>query len=103
MPKFKDYIQSDIDIFFNPDEFGEVHNINGRNMTIIIDINQLMKRSKVEYQGISVGEILYYVRASKYGAKPKQEEYQEFDGRPMYVFDAREDDGIYEIILHSNE
>jgi hypothetical protein len=99
---FKNIILNDLNVIFNPDEFSDVHNINGRPMTIIIDDDQLTKRSKVEYQGISVGEVLYFVNAAEYGVIPKQEEYQEFDGRPMYVFDAREDDGIYEIILHQN-
>lgn len=102
MATFKDILEQDSLAIFNPNEFGETHNINGKDMTVIVDNEELSQRSKIEYQGISVGEVLYYVSASVYGDLPEQEEQQIFDGRPMVVFDAREEDGIYEIILHEN-
>jgi hypothetical protein len=102
MLNFKESATKDLDTFINSIEFGESHQINGQAINIILDNFQLMQRSKVEYDGISVGEILYCVKASDYGPIPKQGEQQIFDGRLMYVFDAREDDGLYEIILRQN-
>jgi hypothetical protein len=99
----KDVISQDLNIFFNNMEFAEPHNINGRVLNIVVDNDQLMFRSKKEYDGISVGEILYYVSAVDYGKAPTIEEIQIFDNRPMQVFDFREVDGIYEIILKRNE
>jgi len=98
----KDQVRADLDVFFNTGEFAETHVIDGRSLNIIVDNDQLKERSVKEYDGISVGEILYYVKASDYGERPEQGTPQIFDGRQMYVFDAREDTGVYEIILSQN-
>jgi len=98
----KDQIQADLDIFFNTDEFGEVHKINGRELTIIVDNERLMERTKKEFDGVSIGELLYFVKASEYGEKPVIGEAQRFDKRQMYVVDVKESDGVYEIILTQN-
>lgn len=104
MSNFKDLIQSDISvIFLNLEEFAEPHIINGRILNIVIDNDHLQERSKKEYDGISVGEILYYVAVIDYGNPPAIDEYQAFDDRPMQVFDVRKDMGLYEIILKRNE
>ena len=102
MPSFKDYLQQDLNIFFNPDEFGEVHKINGRDLTVIIDNERLMERTKKEFDGISIGELLYFVKASDYGERPTIGKAQKFDKRQMYVADVKDSDGIYEIILSQN-
>jgi hypothetical protein len=50
-----------------------------------------------------VGELLYFVPVSEFGTvKPKPRDAQKFDNKLMYVFDVREDDGMYEIILSQN-
>jgi len=102
VPLFKDYLQQDLNIFFNPDEFGEVHKINGRDLTVIVDNERLMERTKKEFDGISIGELLYFVKASDYGERPTIGEAQKFDKRQMYVVDVRDSDGVYEIILSRN-
>lgn len=99
---FKDIIKSDLNVFFDLDEFVEPHTIDGRALNIIVDNDRLQQRSKKEYDGISVGEILFYVKASDFGERPEQGTPVVFDGRQMYVFDCREDDGVYEIILQQN-
>lgn len=98
----KDQIQSDLDLFFNADDFAKPHTIDGRILNVVIDNDQLTKRSKKEYDGLTVGEILYFVKAADFGERPEQGTPQIFDGRQMYVFDCREDNGVYEIILQQN-
>lgn len=102
MAKFKDIINSDLGIFMNSDEFADIHKIDGRDVSIIVDNDRLIDRSKKEFDGITVGEILYYARVSDFNEKPKKNSPQNFNGRLMYIFDVREDDGMYEIILHQN-
>jgi hypothetical protein len=99
---FKDQVQSDLTVFINDDEFAEPHVIDGRTINVIVDNDRLKERSKKEYDGISVGEILYFVKVEDFGEHPEQGTPQIFDGRPMYVFDCREDDGMYEVILQQN-
>lgn len=98
----KNQIQSDISHFFSVDEFAETHMINGRELNIIVDNDRLQYRSKKEFDGISVGELLFYVKASDYGERPEPGAPIIFDNRQMIVFDCREDAGVYEIILQQN-
>lgn len=100
MANFKDQIALDLPVFFN--EFAEPHNINGRTLNVVIDNDRLMQRSKKEFDGISVGELLFYVKKSDFGERPEVDAPIIFDGRQMYVFDCREDAGAYEIILRQN-
>lgn len=102
MPGLKDYLNADLETFFNLDEFAEPHSINGKTLNVVIDNDQLTRRSKKEYDGITVGEILYFVKAEDFGERPEQGTPQIFDGRQMYVFDCREDNGVYEVILQQN-
>ncbi len=102
MPGFKEQMALDRAVFFNPTEFGEPHIINGISMTIIPDNDRLMHRSKTEYEGVIVGDILYYAEAAKFTKKPKPDEVQTFDGVLCMVFDVREDNGVLEIILKRN-
>lgn len=99
---FKDQIESDLVVFFNTEEFATPHVIDGRTLNVIVDNDRLKERSKKEYDGITVGEILYLVKISDYGECPERGAPQTFDGRQMWVFDYQKDDGIYEIILNQN-
>jgi len=99
---FKDDVVKDLNIFFDINGLAAQHTIDGRTLKIIVDNDRLIQRSKKEYDGISVGEILYYVNAVDFGERPKQGASQIFDGRPCLVFDCREDEGVYEVILQQN-
>lgn len=102
MLKAKDFFINDLDNFINTDEFGESHIINRRILNVIVDNDRLKERSKKEYEGIYVGDILYFVNSQGYGSPPKINEFQLFDQKPCKVFDVRHDMGIYEIILKFN-
>lgn len=99
MPALKDFLNQDMSVFFNEDEFSSTHNINGKNTLVTVDNDKLMERTQKDFNGMSIGEILYYVKADDFGELPEQGTSQSFDGRNMYVFNAREDKGVYEIIL----
>lgn len=102
MATFKDYLASDNDIFFNTDEFGELHNINGNNMTIMIDNDLLKERQIKSAEGTYTGNLLFSVRASEFGEKPAIEQIIKYDTKPMRVTDCQEDAGIYIITLEGN-
>lgn len=102
MSKLKDYIQSDINTFFNNDEFGEIHNIDGRLLSVLVDNDHLINRSKVEYEGVMAGDILYFINTSQFEKAPKIGDVQRFDNIICEVFDIRINSGTYEIILKKN-
>lgn len=95
----KDLFESDLNIFFDLDEHAETHTIDEKTMTIIVDNEQLMKRSKQEFEGVIVGDLLYYAKVSDFLKKPRPDEIQIYDGDQYQVIDCREVDGMYEIIL----
>ncbi len=102
MPGFKDYLESDMNIFYNPAELGEEHLINGRAMTIVpLDGEDLKKH--IKYLGLASDTIAYSVPASVYGNPPKFNEYQEYDNTVMIVIDIKNDGGEYLITLSGNE
>ena len=102
MPNFKEQSAQDLSVFANPDEFAEPYNIDGRTLTIVIDNDRLQERSEKEYDGIAIGDLLYFVSADAYGPPPEIDAVQVFDKKYMQVFNVRIDAGIYEIILRRN-
>ncbi|WP_058953164.1 hypothetical protein [Clostridium tyrobutyricum] len=102
MIRAKDYFQRDLDTFTNLDEFAEEHFIDNRKIKIVVDNDELKERTKNEYDGIYVGDILYFVNSSEYGRKPEIDAVQIFDGVVAAIFDVKEISGMYEIILKFN-
>jgi hypothetical protein len=100
---FKDTVLNDINnVFFNAGEFAESHNIGGKVVNCIIDNDRLMERSKKEFDGIYVGELLIFVKTADIEIELSQGMPLIIDKKQMYIFSLREDDGIYEIILSRN-
>ena len=103
MSGFKESIQIDLSIFFSINEFAEIHNIGGRELSIVVDDERLAKRTQKDYQGIYVGDLLFFIRVLELGPRPKPESIILFDNKPYTVFDVQEDNGVYEIILKASE
>lgn len=100
---FKDIVQSDLDnTFFNSNECGETHNINGINMTIVKDDDLLKEQKLKSASGTYKGDILFQVRKSEFGEKPAIYQIIKFDFKPMQVTDCQEDMGVYTITLEAN-
>ena len=103
MLSLKDYIESDVNTFFNNDEFSDMHSIDNIDKSIIIDNEKIKEVSKATNQGISLGEVLYSISVVDYGSKmPKVGHSQIFDKKLMYISSVSENIGIYEIILTQN-
>ncbi len=92
--------------FLNPEEFGEAHTINGKEMTIIIDNNEQIEREKRTNQhadGVYKNQKLIYVAASDFGPLPKQGVRLVLDKKNYTVVDAISEDGIYSITIEANK
>lgn len=87
----------DLKIFF--EDFSERVYLNGIPIDIVIDLDRLQDRSKKEYDGIHVGDLLYYCKVNDFSHTPEVGEVQMLNKRSYKVFDVREDLGLYEIIL----
>lgn len=108
---FKEQIALDnTQVFMNDDEFGEIHNVNGKDMSVIIDNNELVDREKkYKYRhslyadGVYLKELLIYVKASDFGKLPAVGRVITFDSKSYIVSDAINEDGIYSLCLEANK
>jgi len=103
MANLKDVFAADLGVFFNINELAEVHNVGGRELPVIVDNDKLAQRTQKDYEGIYIGDLLFYVSVSAMGEKPKPGKLLLFDSVPYEVFSATEDTGMYEIILKASE
>ena len=98
---FKDQIALDRAIFLNSDEFGELHIIDGMQLSVVLDDYELQKRkAKAEY-GYN-GSLIFYVSKSALGSVPAIGQIMNFDGEIWRVMDVQDDAGLLTITLESN-
>ncbi len=106
MMSFKDMIADDVHgVFMNPEEFSEMHTVNGVEMAVQIDANEQIEREKRFNQhmdGIYLNQKLIYVAASDFGQLPKQGSVLTLDKRTYRVADAISEDGVYSITIEAN-
>lgn len=100
---FKEQLKKDLGIFFNADECGEDHIIDNKVVNVIVDNETLKSRNKKEYDGIVQADLLYFAKEEDLLKEPVPESMQIFDGVPYIIFDAKLDEGVYEVILQANK
>lgn len=110
---FKDIISEDVHTtFMNPDEFSDLHILNGVEVPVQVDSNEQIEREKRSNQnmdGIYTQQKLIYVAANDYkkapgkSGLPKQGSTISLDGKVYKVADAIDECGIYSITLEANK
>ncbi|MCI8950042.1 MAG: hypothetical protein HFG49_08375 [Lachnospiraceae bacterium] len=101
---FKELAFRDINIFLNPEEFGEYHVIDGKRMSVVVDGLEVVERSKKQVEkgridGIYEKQILIYVARSEFGSLPAIGRALKLDNSIYRVEDAIDEGGIYSITL----
>lgn len=105
MKSFKELLSNDIKtVFMNPEEFGEMHIIGGREMPVIIDETEITERSKKQVEqgridGVYERRILLYVSKNDFGRLPGIGGLLAVDKTKWRVVDAVDEDGVYSITL----
>lgn len=108
---FKEQIaQDNRNIFMNLDEFSDLHMVNGKEMAVQIDSNEMIDREK-RYQykrslyadGVYMKELLIYVSAEDFGKLPAVGRILTLDGKTYTISDAIDEDGIYSLCLEANK
>lgn len=104
---FKDMVKRDVkNIFLDLDTFGESHIVDGREMTIIIDENELTEREKkmkTLAEGLHKKQLLIYVSEDDFGPEPLIGRLLELDGSYYIVTDVVNESGMYSISLEVRE
>ena len=109
MPNFKDFVQDDIAVFFNPDEFGEWHNIDGQELLVVIDEDLTQERSRQPTDlynatpGIFTKRIIVFVRQSDLGYRPVVDQSMRIDDELYRVANCSDQMGVLEITLEANQ
>ena len=68
---FKDHIANDISkAFMNTDELGELVTLNGVSVKIVQDNDRLSFKIKKDYDGLVIGDILFYISGPEYQKIP---------------------------------
>lgn len=102
---FKEYVAKDIDTFINLDEFSESVVINDVSVKVVEDYDKLEYRIKKDYDGLIIGDVLFYISELEYAkiprvpTVPKTDVAIKYDGAPCLIMNVNKQMGIYEIIL----
>ena len=91
-------------VFLNPEEFAEMHNVNGKDMLVVVDSFEAERRTRKQFEklridGIYVNTILIYVARKDFGQAPAQGRRLMLDGRPYVGEDAIDEGGVRSIEL----
>lgn len=108
-PTFKDCIAADVaNVFLNRMEFAATHTVNGKQMTVLVDENELQERDKFKLLGAGQGGTSYeatrmiYVAKAEYGPRPALGAVVTLDGRAYRVAPGTtEEAGILAIALEA--
>lgn len=106
-PTFKDCLMADVEgVFLNQMEFADIHTVNGKEMTVLVDENELLERDKSKLLGAPVNGIyksrrLIYVAKSVFGPRPANGAVLALDGRQYKIRESTEEAGILAIELEA--
>lgn len=103
---FKESIQDDLNIFFNEDEFGDLHNINGKDMTVIIDedmLEEYKEKRDMDSDGMYEAKMMIYIRNDDLGYRPAIGSSLKLDNIKYFVLSVADSNGMYQILLGVNK
>ena len=107
MRTFKEQLQKDFDnIFFNLDEFAEIHTVEGKEVSVVIDNDKLMELDlgkKDHSDGVYTDEKMFFIQKKDLDFDAVGGQDRDCDGGMYRILNVFEDMGGYTIILRSNE
>lgn len=100
---FKEQIQKDLDaVFFNLDEFAERHRVEGVQIAVVVDNDQLNKLKKGQIIGLIEADMLLMGREKDFPADLEPGRLLNVDGRELLVVNSGKDMGLVEVALSQN-
>lgn len=103
---FKEILNQDIEnVFLNTLEFADIHNVDGKDIPVQVDDNEVIEREKKErshMDGLYVKQKLIYVKAKDFGPLPAIGRQIMLDGKRYLITDSTDEYGIYTITLEGN-
>jgi hypothetical protein len=83
---FKQQIQDDIGaVFLNRDEFAEMHTVEGRKISVVLDDDKLIERQGGAELGVAESSLLLYAKSDDLPPRRNPGAVLNFDGREYTV------------------
>ncbi|MBD5469214.1 MAG: sugar ABC transporter ATP-binding protein [Lachnospiraceae bacterium] len=99
----KEQVAGDVaDLFFMLSDFGETHEIEGEEIDIVVDNDELLKLKTGTEIGLSEADILIYARSAELPKRKAPGSHINYDGRECLVVDWIENTGVACILLKQN-
>lgn len=103
MSGFKDMVEADIyGVFLNIDEFGEIYRVEGREIPIVVDNDELKERQGGEELAVAESATLFYAKVTDLPPRRPAGENLNINGRECLVDDWQEDMGVATVVLRQN-
>ena len=103
MAGFKDMVAADIrSVFLNPLEFGERYRIEGREIYIVVDNDELKERQGGQDLAVAESATLFYARTADLPSRRAAGENLNVNGLECIVDDWQEDMGMSTVVLRQN-
>ena len=99
---FREQLEEDMAVFFNPEEFAERHLINGAEVALVIDNDRLAElyiRKDTQSESLFTDSVLIYVRQSALDFEPVPDQCLDFDGKTYIVTDVKLAGGVYAVVM----
>ena len=99
----KDMIESDVDlVFFQLNDFAETRRVEGKEISVVIDNDQLVKMKQGQDLGVAKADMLIYARSVDLPKRKAPGSLLNMDGREYIVDDWTENKGVTQISLRQN-
>lgn len=103
MPGFKDMVAADLlGTFMDVDTFGEVYRIEGKEIHIVVDNDELKERQGGQDLAVAESATLFYARTADLPPRRPAGENLNVNGRECIVDDWQEDMGMSTVVLRQN-
>lgn len=100
---FKEQLQQDIyAVFLNTDEFGELHRVEGKQIPVVVDNDQLVKLKQGQILGLVEADMLLIGKESDFPPDMDPGRLLNVDGRELIVTSSGTDMGLIEVALRQN-
>ncbi|WP_421663642.1 hypothetical protein [Lysinibacillus telephonicus] len=97
---FKDALEKDLsNVFFNATEFAESANINGKDMLVVIDDDELERQKILNSEELVKAELLFFVEKKVFGNKPRPDALIDFNKKRYRILKVNEKNNLFTFIL----
>ena len=100
---FKEQLLRDLDaVFLNTDEFAELHRVEGKEIPVVVDSDQLNKLKRGQILGLIEADMLLMGKETDFPRNLEPGRLLNVDGRELIVVNSGKDMGLAEVALRQN-